>query len=186
MPSTPIYNIDYPCVGAPVTLADFFALATDTEAAITATYAEAAAVSSDPMARALGSTAAPLAVDTILTYTAFPSQNRVSGITLNAAAGTFTIVTPGVYVAYAAVQGNQSTLTMTSQRVAVYLNGGFYAGRKYRGYNPTLSIALTGTYSIDVGYLAVGDVITFRYIWTGTGALTANAQAIVGLDYITS
>lgn len=184
MPTSPNFNIDYPCLGPSIALSDFSELAFDTEAAIAAVDAEAAAALSKPAARGLGFTPAALGVDTTLTYSAFPAQAYSSGITLNAAAGTFTIIKPGIYLASAAVQGNQSTLTMTSQRISVVVNGVTNSVRKYRGTNPITVGAITGTYSAVIGPLAAGDVVTFRYLWTGTGALTSDASGLVSLHYL--
>lgn len=184
MPDTPNFAITYPCENVPISCNDFAVLATDTEAAILSVNAEATAVLSDPAARARASTAVALAVDTTLTYAAFPTTQFSSGITFNAAAGTFTIVTPGIYIASTAVDSNSSTLTMTSQRVSVVLNGVLYGARKYRGTNPITANVLTGSYTIAIGPLIAGDVVTFRYLWTGTGVLNANAGATVSLNYL--
>lgn len=185
MPDTPNFAITYPCLGSVMALADFSTFALDVEAALAAVDAEATAATHNPFAFALGNVAAALGVESVMTYTGFPANSFNSGITFNAAAGTFTIVTPGVYSATAELASNQSTLTMTSQRIAVFVNGVLFAVRKYRGTNPVTVGALVGSYSTDVPLLA-GDIVTFRYLWTGTGALTGDATGNVSLAMLTS
>lgn len=185
MPSTPNFAITYPCLTPLISMPDFSAFATDVEAALAAVDAEAVTATHNPYAFALGNVAAAFGVESILTYTGFPANSFNSGITFNAAAGTFTIVTPGLYSATAESSSNQSTLTMTSQRIAVFVNGVLFAVRKYRGTNPVTVGALVGSYSTDVPLIA-GDVVTFRYLWTGTGALTGDATGNVSLAMLTS
>jgi hypothetical protein len=184
MPDSPNFAITYPCMDTAITLADFATLADDTEAAITTVNSEATAATQDPAGHAFFFTAAAVGVETIMTYSAVPAVTVASGITLNAAAGTWTIVTPGIYIASGNVQANQSTLTMTSQRIGTFLNGTLYAVRKYRGTNPVTVGAITGSYSAVIGPLVAGDVVTFRYLWTGTGALTANASGYVAINFL--
>lgn len=186
MPMTPNFNIDYPCLGVPVTLADFAVFATETEAALAVVDAEAVAVTHNPYARLIGFTAAAVGVETILDYTAFAATQLSSGVTVNNAAGTVTIITPGLYLAGLQISGDQSTLTMTSHRVALFVNGVLYATRKYQGTYPVVGIAAqSGVYDTAVR-LAAGDVLTMRYLWTGTGALTSSASGSLFLDLLSS
>lgn len=183
MPITPNFSIAYPCEGSAITLADFANLATTTEAAVIAVLAEARAVTHTPNARALGTSAAAFGVEDTMIYTLVPTSVVSSGITVNAAAGTFTILTPGIYLATVRLGGNSSTLTMTSQRVATAVNGVNQTVRKYRGFNPATTEAIAGAWTSDI-LCAAGDVVTFRYLWTGTGALSGTASATVALDLL--
>lgn len=183
MPDTPIYGITFPCESAPVSVADFSTFATDVEAALVTTDAEARTVTHLPTAKATGSVNPAFGVETAYTYLLFPASVVSTGITLNAAAGTFTIITPGVYSASVRAVPIDSTLTVTSSRVAVTVNGTNVVSRKYRGFNPPDPTSLSGSYTADV-FLAAGDVVTFRLLWTGTGALLSPAQASFALDLL--
>jgi hypothetical protein len=184
MPDTPIYGITYPCVTSPVNPADFEALAADTEAALAVLDAEATSVTHLPNARAFGDALPAFGVEATLTYLTFPTLNTSAGITFNAAAGTFTIITPGIYSASVRNIGPGSgSLTITSQRIAVAVNGTNRVIRKYRGFNPPDPGVLAGSYSCDISCLA-GDVVTFRFLWTGTGVLLSGEQAYVSLDLL--
>lgn len=180
MPTTTNYAIPYPCEGDVITPAVFLAYATGVEAAVANVDAVQAAVLHTPFFMATPTAAAAVGVETTALFLAFTTSQASSGVTVNQAAGTVTIITPGLYQVSAQVAANQATLTMTSQRVAVAVNGINIVVRKYRGTNPVTVGALSGGYSSDIN-LAVGDVVTFRYLWTGTGALTADAQMNVSL-----
>lgn len=186
MPDSPNFAITYPCLGSAITLADFSTFATDVEAALARVDATAVAVTHNPYARLIGFTAAAVGVETILDFTAFAALNLSSGFTVNNAAGTVTVITPGMYLAGLQISGDQSTLTMTSHRVALYVNGVLHSTRKYQGTFPVVGIAAqSGVFDTAV-QLAAGDVVTIRYLWTGTGALTSNASGSLYLDLLTS
>jgi hypothetical protein len=187
MPDTPNFAITYPCMDATINCDSFRELATDVESAFVVVDAEAAATLNLPYARIGAAQANPaFGVEAIMTYGIIPASDYVNGITVNSGAGTMTIVTPGVYQASAQNLGNQSTLTITSQRLAVYVNGVLQMARKYRGTNPATAVVLSGTYTANIGPLAAGDVVTFRYLWTGTGALSSPAGASVVLSFLTT
>lgn len=175
MPDTPNFAITYPCMGPTVDPAAFSEFAADVEAAIASVDAQAAGVVGLPYAFASLTTATAFGVEAIMTM----SNTSGSGITIGAS--TYTIVTPGLYVAGAtASNANQSTLTYTSQRVAVYVNGVFFAACKWRGVNPADVFVMGGSYSVNVPLLA-GDVVTYRYLWTGTGAISGSAGGLGSL-----
>lgn len=184
MPTTPVYGIQFPCESPSVSLTDFQALATTTEAAIALIDAEAVAVTHNPNARGVGTATPAFGVDTVLTYTASPTQLTSSGFTVNAAAGTFQPLVSGLYAVSVRVGSNQSTLTMTSQRVAVNINGSLTVATRGRGANPASFEALSTTFTSDVFLNAALHVVTFSYLWTGTGALLNPAFATVALDLI--
>lgn len=187
MPDTPNFGITYPCEDTLVDCDDFATLATDIESAIATVDAEASNVLNLPYGRVSSATANPaFGVEAIMTWGGSPTGDFANGVTLNAGAGTMTIVTPGIYQASAYNLGNQSTLTITSQRIAVYVNGIFQVARKYRGTNPATAIVLSGTYTADIGPLVAGDIVTFRYLWTGTGALSSPAGASLVLSFLTT
>lgn len=187
MPDTSNYAITYPCLGESIECEDFFTLATDVESAFVTVDAEAANVLNLPYARVGSAVANPaFGVETVMTFGSIPASDYSSGITVNAGAGTMTIDTAGIYQASVQVSGNQSTLTITSQRIAVFVNGVFQMARKYRGTNPATSFVLSGTYTSNIGPLAIGDVVTFRYLWTGTGALSSPAGGSVVLSFLTT
>lgn len=183
MPDTPIYAITYPCESAPITVSDFSVFATDVEAALALTDTEATFVTHLPYFRGVGAATPAFAVETTTTYTAFPTTVASSGVTVNAAAGTVTIITPGIYLASLRVSTPESTLTVTSSRAAVAINGVNAAAKKFRGLNPAGVTALSGTYDTDILVIA-GDVVTFRYLWTGTGALTGPVTITATLDLL--
>jgi hypothetical protein len=183
MPDTPNFAISYPCMSTAIVVSAFCDFATDVENAIATVDAEATAVLHTPYAYAISESTAAAGAETTMIFTTFAAGITSSGITVNAAAGTFTIVTPGSYVAAVFVSANQATLTMTSQRVAVFVNGALQAVRKYRGTNPVTVGALSGSYSVDL-HLAAGDVVTYRYLWTGTGALNGLATAHASLSFL--
>src|SRR5215510_7921658 len=137
MPDTPNFSITYPCQDEAINSDHFRDFATDVEAAVSAVNVEAAAVLNTPYARIVVATANPAAAaETTMTFGVIPAGDIVNGITVNSGAGTMTIVTPGVYHASVQVSGNQATLTMTSQRISVFVNGVFLLTRKFRGFNP--------------------------------------------------
>lgn len=175
MPDTPNYAISFPCEGNVITPAVFSDFALDIEAAIATVSTAGTAVTHTPMARASGITPNNPGVETVVTTTAATSY--ASGITLNPAAGTFTIVKPGLYNAEGSVYQLQSSLTMTSQRLAVAVNGVNVVAKKYHGSNPADITTLGGSFSAPI-YVVAGDVVTFRYLWTGTGVLGFNGNWI--------
>lgn len=189
MPSTPQFGITYPCMSAGVAAADFAALATTTEAALDAVgfgstpgTGEAYAVTHLAWGRLRGSASPAFAVEAVLTGVPAAATSG-NGITVNAAAGTFTVAANGFYMASASMSGGDSTLTMTSQRVAVYVNGTLYAAKKTRGDDPVFVVALVTTYDFGVNLVA-GDVVTFRYLWTGTGAMNNAASSVLSLSLL--
>lgn len=183
MPDTPIYGITYPCEGSGITAADFATFANDVASAVAATDLEAIQVTNLPNAVAFGQSNPAFGVETVYTYTAVPASNSTSGITLNPVTGVFTILTGGIYSASVRNLAIASTLTVTSHRIAVTVNGTNIVSRKYRGFNPPDPSSIGGSYTADV-FLAAGDLVTFRLLWTGTGALLNPAQAFVALDLL--
>jgi hypothetical protein len=182
MPDTPIYGITYPCEGAPIAVSDFYTFATDVEVAIGVVDAEATLVTHLPNARAAGQVSPALGVEGTYLFT-IPTSIASSGITVAAGAGTMTIITPGIYLASVRQAVSESTLTITSSRVAVTVNGVNQVIKKFRGSNPAGILSLSGSYTVALP-LAAGDVVTFRYLWTGTGALANPASATVALDLL--
>jgi hypothetical protein len=183
MPDTPVYGITYPCATSPVSMNDFRVLAEDTETAVNVVDFEGVAATHLANGRAFGTANPAFAVEATLVYTASPAQNTTTGITLNTATGVFTVLTGGIYSASVRNLGAQSTLTVTSHRMSVAVNGVNQVTRKYRGSNPPDQFSMTGAYSCDI-FAAVGDLVTFRFLWTGTGALLGPVQAYVALDLL--
>lgn len=186
MPSTPNFGITFPCMDAPVTAADFATLASTTEAALVTVAAEAANVTNGQHAHISMTLANPaVGVETIYTYSASFAAN---GMTVNTGAGTVTPTTSGICVV-SLIQSSapQSSLTITSQRIAVYNNGVLFAARKWPGNNPVNIGTYGGSFEVPVPVLA-GDTLTFRYLWTGTGSLAAagGASATAWLSMIAS
>lgn len=180
MPDTPVYSITYPCEGSPVSVADFATFATDVEAAISTVSTVANGVTHRPYVRGNWTSNAAVAVETIVVFSAASTSS--TGITVNAAAGTATIGTAGIYRIGANLSnGTQSDTTMSSQRLSVFRNGVFYAGKRFRGRNPISIDCAGGSYTILMN-LAAGDVITFRYLWTGTGSIVASGGASGSFD----
>jgi hypothetical protein len=171
MPTTPNFSIDYPCEGSSITLSDFSMLALDTETALAAANTTATFATHRPYVMGSWASANPtVAVETTAVFSANTSS---SGITVNAAAGTATIVTPGIYMmGVTTSSGAQSSLTMTSQRASIFKNAAFFATKRYRGSNPTSISCNGGSFTLALS-LAAGDVITVSYLWTGTGSLAA-------------
>lgn len=189
MPSTPIYGITYPCMSPVVAPSAFASLASTTELAIDATgfgtplgTGEAYAVTHLATGRGLGSAPPLPGVEATLTFLIVPSSVASNGVVVNNATGTFTVGNNGLYMSSVAIGGNSATLTMTSQRVAVYVNGVLYAAKKTRGTNPTSTAAISSSFDFAVNLLAA-DVVTFRYLWTGTGVI-GTASATVALSLI--
>lgn len=191
MPSTPQFGITFPCLSPTVSPADFATLATTTETALDTVgfgsvpgTGEAYAVTHLPWGRGLGAVTTPFGAEATFTYTAVPTSVTFGGgIVVFPASGNFVTTFTGFHMASVAIQGNSSTLTMTSQRVAVYVNGVLYAARKTRGDDPVFVSALTTSYDFGVN-LAAGDTVTFRYLWTGTGVLSGVASAITSLSLL--
>lgn len=184
MPTTPIYGIQYPCLSPSISLADFSALATTTEAAIALTDAEVTAVTHNPNARGIGFANPAFGVDTTMNFSTFSGFFTSSQFTVNLAAGTLQPLVSGLYLVSVRMAGNSSTLTMTSQRVAVNINGSLAVATRDRGTNPA-STGTTASSFTSVIYLnAAFHVVTFSYLWTGTGALSGGASATVALDLI--
>lgn len=180
MPTT-ASGITFPCEGSPISVNDFATLALTTEAALVATNAAVANVVNLPHMRGNAATTTAFGVEAIMT---FPGFSFTAGVTVNTGTGAITIIAPGNYVASVSAGANSSTLTITSQRVAVYVNGVFYVAQKSRGSNPAVTIVTGTVYDTDTLPLVAGDVVTFRYLWTGTGALNPNAIAIVSLSMV--
>lgn len=176
MPDTPVYAITYPCLGPTISVTDFVTFATDVEDAIRVVEAEATfdgSVTQVPYGFTELTANPAFGVETAMTMSN-TSSNGMSVI-----GSTFVVITPGLYAIGGKLDSPTSTLTFTSQRLAVYVNGVFYAANKWRGSNPADNFVRNGGYSIDLP-LALGDAVSFRYLWTGTGALlnpaTGNAS----------
>lgn len=164
MPDTPNFAITYPCENTLISCNDFAVYATDVETALASVDAQALAVTQSPYAFANLTTATAVGVEAVMAM----GSTSGSGVTIGAT--TFTIVTPGLYVANVNTGATQSTLTMTSQRVSVAVNGTNVVIGKWRGSNPADVNVFFGGYSTDL-QLAVGDTVSFKYLWTGTGAI---------------
>jgi hypothetical protein len=183
MPATPVYGITFPCEGAPVTLADFADNASTTETAMTAVELDSVAATHLATASLFATANPAFGVEATFVYNVIPALNASNGITVNTATGAITVITGGIYQAGSQMRLADSTLTMTSSRVAVAVNGVNIVARKYRGFNPPDPTVLSGAFCADI-YAAAGDIITFRFLWTGTGALLSGAQATVTLDLL--
>lgn len=183
MPDTPVYGITYPCASSPVDVDDFRVLAEDVATAVSTVDLESVGITHLANGRALGTVNPALGVEGTFLYTAFPAQTTTTGIALNAGTGVFTVITGGIYSATLRNGGAQSTLTVTSHRMSVAVNGVNQVTRKYRGSNPPDQFSMTGSYSCDI-FAAAGDLITFRFLWTGTGALLGPVQSFVALDLL--
>lgn len=164
MPDTANFSITYPCEGTAITLSDFSTYANDVEAALAQIDTEATAVTHVPYAFAQLSTATAVGVEATMTF----SNTSGSGVTIGAS--TFTIITAGLYRANTITGATQSTLTITSQRQAIAVNGTNVVACKWRGNNPADVNVYFGGYGTDLS-LAVGDTVSFKYLWTGTGAI---------------
>jgi hypothetical protein len=185
--TTPNYAIPFPCEGEAITTASFSAWALGVENALIQADAAATAATHEPQANLSAQSNTAVGVEGTLTFDAFGGTlNMSNGITINAAAGTATVVFPGLYNVMVSIPGNASTLTMTSQRMAVYVNGVLYAAKKLRGFTVASTITLSGSVDWDVGPLAAGDVITIRWLWTGTGALSSTAFFDVAIAFLGS
>lgn len=192
MPSTPQFGITYPCMSSTVDPAAFAELATTTETALEDVgfsvsapgTGEAYEVTHLPTGRGLGAATPLFGVETTLTYTFAPASVVTgTGVTINTGTGAFNFLYSGFYMASIAFGGNTSTLTMTSQRIAVYVNATLYTAVKTRGTNPSSQFA-NGT-SVDFGINILNtDTVTFRYLWTGTGVLTGPASATIALSLL--
>lgn len=191
MPTTPQFGITYPCMSPVVAPSAFAAFATTTETALDAVgfsvvpgTGEAYSVTHLPTGRGIG-TATPLpGVEATLTYTVVPSSVVTgTGVTVNVATGTFNVLDNGFYMASATVGAASSTLTMTSLRVAVYVNGVLYAARKARGFNPSNTGTVSTTYDFGMNLLNT-DTVTFRFLWTGTGVLSGIGSSTVSLSLL--
>lgn len=190
MPGTPVYGITFPCLSPAITAADFASFATTAEAALNlVTSSTAAGVDSAqrathmPTARGIGAATPAFGVEATFLFTLIPSSVTSNGIALNTGTGVFGVLENGFYMASTTVSGSSSTLTMTSQRVAVYVNGVLYAAVKVRGRNPVSFDTAAASYDLGLN-LAAGDQVTFRYVWTGTGALGGPAGATCSLSLI--
>lgn len=192
MPSTPIYGITYPCLSPVISPTDFATLATTTEAALdtvgfsaTPGGGEAYAVTHTGWGRGLGAVTPLVGVEGTFNFVGAPTSVTFGGgIVVFPASGNFTTITSGFYMASVSMGGISSTLTMTSNRVAVYVNGVLYAAKKTRGLNPVFAAPTTSTFDVGVN-LTAADIVTFRYLWTGTGVLNGPASATVSLSLLT-
>lgn len=169
MPDTPNFAITYPCVGSAISASSFATFATDVETAIAAVDNQGYGVGSIGVLNVsyafttLSSNPA-FGVETVMTF----SNTTASDIGFGAS--SFTASTPGPHTVSVLLSSPQSTLTITSQRVAIYVNGVLNTANKWRGSNPPDFAVFNGGFSTDI-YLVGGDIVTFRYLWTGTGAL---------------
>lgn len=191
MPSTPQFSIDYPCMGPAINPTAFAELATSTEEALdrvgfsaTPGGGEAYAVTHLPTGRGLGSVTTAFGVEATFNFLAVPSSVVTgTGVTINTVTGAFNFLFNGFYMASVNIGGSSSTLTMTSHRVAVYVNGVLYAARKTRGTNPASTSALSTSFDFGINILNT-DTVTFRYLWTGTGVLSGPASATVAISLL--
>lgn len=181
MPDTPNFAITYPCEGPAISCADFSTFATDVESALATVDAEAVAVAQTPYALQVTSTTPALAVATTLVFVA-SAFNFSSGITV--AANAFTATTAGLYVATAQTQSVTSTLTLTSARTSILKNAVMVDAIKRKPFVSSPGASnMTISAPID---LAVGDAITFQYLWTGTGALIGALAASVSIQMLST
>jgi hypothetical protein len=181
MPDTPNFAITYPCVGSPVACSDFYTYATDVEAAVATVDAEATASTHLPYALQVTQTTPAVAVATTLVFTA-SAFNFSTGITV--AGNTFTAITPGLYLVTAQTSGIDSTLTMTSGRLSILRNAVLVDAIKRKPFLAFPSVSnMTITAPVE---LAVGDVVTFQYLWTGSGALVNPLNASVSIQLLST
>lgn len=178
MPLTPEFAIPYPCEGAAIAPADFSAFAFGVEAAITAVSAQATNVLTRTSAYVAWTTNPAFAVETTVTFST--SAVHSSNVTVNTGAGTMTIITPGAYLVTFTEISNQSSLTITSQRLSIAVNTVNQYIKKFQGTNPASATPMGGS-TEGVVFLNSGDVVTYKYLWTGTGALLNPASGRAGL-----
>lgn len=181
MPDTPNFAITYPCVGAPITVADFSTFATDVEAAFATVDAEAVAATHLPYAMQVTQTTPLVNVATTLIFTASPF-NVSSGITV--AGNAFTAITPGLYLTTVQANSVDSSVSMTSGRASILRNGVLVDAIKRKPHPAT---ALVGNMGVSAPVnLAVGDAVTFQYLWTGAGVLNNPLNAAVSIQLLST
>jgi hypothetical protein len=181
MPDTPNFAITYPCMGPAISCDNFAVFATDVETAIATVDAEATAVTHTPYAIQVTQTTPALATATTLVFVA-SVFNFSSGITV--AANAFTALTPGLYLVNVDTSPVDSTLTMTSGRVSILKNAVLVNAIKRK---PVIGLPSVSGMSISATVnLAVGDAVTYQYLWTGTGALTGPLNANVNIQLLST
>jgi hypothetical protein len=181
MPDTPNFAITYPCEGAAIDCSDFSTFATDVEAAIATVDAEATAATHTPYALQVTQTTPAVGVATTLIFVA-SAFNFSSGITV--AANAFTALTAGLYLVTAQTSGVTSSLTLTSGRVSILKNAVLVNAIKRK---PIIGFPSASNMTISSPVdLAVGDAVTFQYLWTGTGALTGPLNASVSIQLLST
>lgn len=180
MPDTPVYAITYPCLGPVIDVTDFLDFTNDVEAALLAVEAEA---TSDGSVTQVPYVFAELTVNPAFSVETAMTMSNTSSSGIAVVGSTFVVITPGLYAIGGKLDSPQSTLTITSQRLAVYVNGVFYAANKWRGSNPADFSVRNGGYSIDLP-LAAADAVSFRYLWTGTGALLNPATGTASMTML--
>lgn len=181
MPDTLNFAITYPCEGSAVSCSDFAVFATDVEAAVAAVDAEAVAATHLPYALQVTQTTPAVGVATTLVFVA-SAFNFSAGVTV--AANAFTALTAGLYLVNAQTNGVDSTLTLTSGRVSILKNAVLVDAIKRKPV-PALASVDRMTVSVPVE-LAVGDAVTFQFLWTGTGALTGPLNASVSIQLLST
>lgn len=181
MPDTANFAITYPCMDEVVDCNDFAIFATDVEAAIAAVDAEGIAVTHTPYALQTTSTTPAVGVATTLVHVA-SVNNFSSGVTV--AANTFTIITPGLYLANAQCNGVTSNTTLTSARVSILKNAVLTNAFKRK---PVVGFPSSSNMNLSSALeLIAGDAVTFQYLWTGTGALTGPLTATVNIQLLST
>lgn len=162
MPDTPVFGITYPCMGAPVTLADFSTFAADVEAAIATVDALATEATQPPNASVqLSMAGVAVNVATDINYT---SENWDSGTIATPTATALTVPSNGMYMAVVNA-GVSGFATITSMRAAISVNAVNQYVFKF------LPVAATPNQANPHGLLrlAAGDLVRCNFLWTGTG-----------------
>lgn len=181
MPNTPNFGITYPCMSPAISVNDFQAYATSVETAIATVDTEATATTHLPYAIQVTSTTPAVGVATTLVFVA-SAFNLSSGVTV--AANTFTIITPGLYDVIAQTGPFDSTLTLTSARTSILKNAVLVNAIKRK---PSVAFPSAGNMNITAALdCAVGDAITFQYLWTGTGAAVNPLAAQVTIQLLST
>ena len=164
MPSTPNFAIPYPCMGVPITLADFSSFATAVETAIASVDTVEGTVLSRPSAFVVnsGSTSVALGASTPLTYnTELWDTDGMADLAVNAS--RLTVRTNGVYMVFGGSNTVASPATVTSNRVTLSKNGAAFATNKQDSTASTYP-----NMAMSIIPAVVGDFFLLEYLWTGT------------------
>lgn len=183
--TTPRFGFRYPCEQDPISVTDFQNLAYDIEAvastvnalATLAPHRPAASVAVSPSS----STSQAFTVNTptnwLFNREWFDTDNMVD---LAANNDRITIRTAGFYMADVSMGlGLTPNTTLTSQKMDITVNSTVMLSRKFG------RMAFTGSVGgLLPQRLNVGDVVRFRYTWTGTGgpAVTPVTFADIRMD----